>query len=1208
MTPERWRRVESLLEAALERTPEARAEFLDAECAADPSLRREVESLLAAHAQAESFIEEPAVEAATQLLTRAGADALARRPIGPYRLIREIGHGGMGIVYLAERADAAYQRRVAIKLVRRGMDSDMILRRFRSERQILASLDHANIARLFDGGTTEDGRPYFVMEYIEGQPIDQFCNSHRLSTVERLKLLNPVCAAVHYAHQNLVVHRDIKPNNILVTAAGVPKLLDFGIAKLLNPGLSPAASPTTAAAQRLMTPEYASPEQVRGEPVTPASDVYSLGVVLYELLTGQWPYRAESREPLEIARVICEQEPERPSTAISRNESLVRSPLSVAYEGEQRTTGDGPRTRDKLRKQLQGDLDNIVLMSLRKEPQRRYASVEQLSQDIERYLGDRPVIARRETLGYRAGKFIRRRATEVVAVGALIVLTLVAAALGYYLYSLRQSAQRSSSQTGKSPVGMMTPRRAVAVLGFKNLSGRPESAWLSTAFSEMLGSELAAGGKLRMVPGENVTRMKIDLALPEAESFTPDTLNRIRANLGTDLVILGSYAALGKESGGQLRLDLRLQDAISGDIIAAVGETGAEAKLFDLVAQAGTRLRERLGVAGLSEAEAATLRASQTSNQKAERLYIEGLQKLRRYDALAARELLEQAVAADPNYPLAHTALASAWASLGYDLKARESAKKAFDLSAQLSREEHLSIEARYRETIREWGKAIEIHRTLFTFFPDNLEYGLRLAGAQNSAGQNKESLATHQALRQLPPPSPDDPRIDVGEAATAESLGDHKMQLAAATRAVEKGQKQGAKFIVGRALNLKAWALHNLGEEDQAIATANEARQIFATVGDRRGMSTALNNIGVVRQQRSEFEEAKRAYNESLALRREIGWQIGISTTLNNLAIVFNLEGRLGEALKMYQESLTIAREISNRDAIALAQHNIGIILKLQGKFAEAKKSFEEGLVIGRELDSKVRIAYALLGLEQLASLQGNLAEARRLGEESLAICRQSGYKSLTAQLLSDLGSVMLTQGDLTGARQHHEEALSIRNQLGHKGVATETRLHLADLSIEEGRPAEAEAPAREAIEYFRSQKLSDEEGLGLTVLARSLLVQGKTSEAQQAIVRAVDLVQKSEGRSAQLWIAIIHARVRSASGRNGEAVRGLELTLAEVRKSGLVRLQFEARLALGEIELNSDRQSAGRARLVALETEAKTTGFGLIARKAAVALGNRS
>jgi eukaryotic-like serine/threonine-protein kinase len=372
--------------------------------------------------------------------------------VGPYRLIRELGRGGMGTVYLAVRSDDVFQKRVAIKILKRGMDTDAIVRRFRNERQILASLEHPYIGGLLDGGTTSDGLPYFTMEYIEGLPIDEYADAHRLDTNARLALFRNVCAAVQYAHQNLIIHRDLKPANVLVLSDGTPKLLDFGIAKLLNPELGGATLAPTLAGLQLMTPEYASPEQVRGDTVTTATDVYSLGVLLYELLTGRRPYRLTSRSPEEIARVVCHSTPVRPSTAVTR---------VVEFSGDDAVTGEPAVTlaeihttgfermrhvdTSRLSRRLAGDLDTIVLKALSKEPGRRYASVDQFSEDIRRHLAGLPVIARKDTLGYRTAKFVRRNRAAVAGAAAVFV-ALVGGIVGTAWQARAASVERTRAE------------------------------------------------------------------------------------------------------------------------------------------------------------------------------------------------------------------------------------------------------------------------------------------------------------------------------------------------------------------------------------------------------------------------------------------------------------------------------------------------------------------------------------------------------------------------------------------------------------------------------------------------------------------------------------------------------------------------------------------------------------------------------------------
>jgi serine/threonine protein kinase/tetratricopeptide (TPR) repeat protein len=381
--------------------------------------------LLEFQGQGEHFIETSALEVTARSVGTETTDAIAGQQIGPFIVEREIGRGGMGAVYLAQQNDNHYQRQVAIKVIKRGMDSDEIVRRFRNERQILANLTHPNIAGLYTGGTTEAGLPFFVMEYVEGQPINEYCEERNLSIEDRLKLFRIVCSALSQAHQNLVIHRDLKPSNILVTAAGVPKLLDFGIAKLLKPAEEVAV---TATMMRVMTPEYASPEQARGERMTTASDVYSLGVVLYELLTGRRPHRFKSRLPHEIAQIISEQVPERPSTAVrtdqAADQQIKSESTSTTQAGGATAFGD----RAKLRRRLRGDIDNIVLMAMHKDPARRYQSMDQLSEDIRRHLEGLPVRAHQDSLGYRASKFVRRNRISV-AVAAMLLLVLFAGIL-----------------------------------------------------------------------------------------------------------------------------------------------------------------------------------------------------------------------------------------------------------------------------------------------------------------------------------------------------------------------------------------------------------------------------------------------------------------------------------------------------------------------------------------------------------------------------------------------------------------------------------------------------------------------------------------------------------------------------------------------------------------------------------------------------------
>jgi serine/threonine-protein kinase len=430
-----WKQLESLFYAALEMPADERADFLDRACAGDAGLRAQVEGLLASESVADDFLERPVIEAARLF----HAPVAAGDRLGAYQIKQPIGEGGMGAVYLAARADDLYQRQVAIKIVRAGfVGSAAMLQRFSSERQILANLDHPNIAQLFDGGVTADGMPYLVMEYVAGMPINLYCHQQNLNTTQRLRLFMAVCAAVDYAHKNLIVHRDLKPANILVTEDGVPKLLDFGIARLLDDE-SRDEMTRTRTVDRLMTPEYASPEQIRGEPVTTATDVYALGLLAYELLTGVRPFQLEGASPLDAAQTICHTSPVIPSEMVR---TLERQAIS---ENRPSTSAQLSKAPEDARRALRGDLDNIILMAMRKEPSRRYASVTALTADIESHLLGFPVHARPDTWSYRTDKFIRRHKLGI-ATTAMMVIGLIGFSIGMALLAQRATREKNIAQ------------------------------------------------------------------------------------------------------------------------------------------------------------------------------------------------------------------------------------------------------------------------------------------------------------------------------------------------------------------------------------------------------------------------------------------------------------------------------------------------------------------------------------------------------------------------------------------------------------------------------------------------------------------------------------------------------------------------------------------------------------------------------------------
>jgi eukaryotic-like serine/threonine-protein kinase len=1189
--PERWDQVKELFTLALERDTEERSSFLRQACAGDDSLRTEVESMLSSFDGASAFLEDcPAAD-----LLSAQSHAMAGKRIGSYRIIREIGQGGMAVVYLAERADDQYRKRVAIKMLKPGTQKDEILRRFRNERQALAALDHPSIVRLLDGGSTEEGLPYLVMEYVEGVRIDEYCDTHRLSIPERLPLFRAVCLAVHYAHETLVIHRDLKPSNILITKEGVVRLLDFGIAKVLNPQWSPDTT-LTRTDWRPMTPEYASPEQLRGALVTKSTDIYSLGVLLYELLAGHRPYQVRHDSALEIERHRYDEEPEKPSEAVGRIDE------KESYDGSTRTAVTPQSVAEvrairpeELPRCLRGDLDTIVMKAISTDPERRYASAEEFSKDIERHLSGLPIKARKPTLLYRGGKFIHRH-TESLATAILILA--VTAGLG--VWAARKLWKQKNANESPSALHVRI-RPSVAILGFKNLSGHPDTVWISTALSEMLTAELAAGEQLRTVPDETVARTKIDLGLSDVESLPPDTLTQVRKNLASDFIILGSYLDLGKEKGGQIRLDLRLEDTVKGETVAAVSETGTEKTMIDLVSQVGARLRQQFGLEKLSQVESDGVRAELPSNPEAMRPYSQGLAKIRAFDALSARDLLSSAIAADPSFSLAHSELARTWSSLGYDSNAQQEAKKALDGAGNLSREKHLLVEARFYETSRDWAKAIEAYQTLFSFFPDNLEYGLQLANAETAGGRGKDALKSLAALDALGVQSKENPRIDLARSDAAASLGDHKLRRDMAELAAQKASEQGAKLLMARARTSECRALADLGENEKAKSTCDEARQIYEAAGDRSGLAQTLHDMAEVPINQGDFAAAEKLYSQALMIARATGNQKGQARELMDLGLISAKKGDLTTARRMYDESFRSYQKAGDKYGMAGLMGNTGILLRAQGQLQDALNHFQQAFELSNEVGHRGSAAQALAAIGDVLLEQGDLPGAYKMYQQASAIEHEIGGKNYYASTLTEMGRVLRQQAKADEAQQVYHESLSLEEELGNKSDAAETRLALAELDCDSGKGTEAEQLSRAAVAAFRADAYADEEMFAQSMLSRALLQQGKLEEARAANAEAVRLSEKSQDVIVRIPVILDHAYVMAAGKNLGGAVTTAQEALTQARNLGLFRLQLEASLALGQIQMTGPNPAAGRARLQAVEKSARSKGFELIARKAA-------
>jgi serine/threonine protein kinase/tetratricopeptide (TPR) repeat protein/TolB-like protein len=1221
-----WLRVKEVLALALEEPPDTRSALLDTLCSDDSDLRAEVESLLTAESTAGNFIDSPALP---WMDVVEDDDPHIGRQLGPYSIERCLGRGGMGAVYLARRADKEFEHSVALKMIRRGMDSDLVVRRFRHERQILASLNHPHIARLFDGGTTPDGLPYFVMEYVAGIPIDRYADEHRLTTHERLKLCLGVFDAVQHAHDNHIVHRDLKPTNVLVTAEGQPKLLDFGIAKLLDPDSDGDSTLTSLA--RPMTPDYASPEQIRGQPITVATDVYALGVLLYELLTGHRPYRFATRTPEEMAHVVCNVEPERPSVAAGRTETSVSADATTQIKTPLMVSDTRDGSPEALRRRLTGALDAVVLKALRKTPDLRYPTVAAFADDIRRYLDERPVSANRDAWRYRGTRFLRRH-RSAAAVAALLVATIAITAIA----SRWWAPSAVSNPINRTPApAQVAARPSVAVAGFANLSGRPADQWLSTAMAEMLTTELAGGGQVRVVPPEIVASAVRDLGYGGSDPPPAGAVDRLRSVLATDYLVLGSFATSVGEAPRALRVDVRVLR--QADEPVSVAGTGDESRLFPMMADAGRQLRSRLGLAESTPDAANGARSAFPQGLEATRLYSQGLARLRLLDAVEARTLFEKAAAIEPGNPLIQTALASAWTALGYDSRATAAAQKAFEGSAGLTREDRLKVEGRLYEAQRNSAKAIDVYRTLWGFFSDNVEYGLLLAAAQTSGGRGADALSTIADLRRAPAPQNADPRIDLAEAQAAAALGDFPRELAALQRALQSAEKAGARLLVARARLFEGRSYYNQGQPVKAEQSMEAARKVFLEAGDLAGASSALNSLGTVLSDQQDITRAQRMYEESLKTSEQIGDRRAMSAALNNLGILLKDQGRLKEALDVHQRSLALRREIGERNWTAVSLSNIGVVLFEEDRLGEATTYYKESLAISREIGDKRGLVRALHNLaiverevghiagaraaleESLATRveigdkrgqvaakvelgmlllqQGELAAARKTEEEALRLATDIKLKLGGAQAQFQLGEIALMAGDLPAARRHHDDAMATRREMKETRTMGESQLALAAIALEEGKPADAERQA--AVAMAQGQGTAPLRAAGELLIARARLANHDIPGASKALANARQLSRQSERVSVRNGVAMVQAEIDAAQGRTREAREGLGALRPILARSGMVLGELERRLLLLRID-RADGRPAVRGDARTLEKDASSRGIGLIVRRA--------
>ncbi len=696
---------------------------------------------------------------------------------------------------------------------------------------------------------------------------------------------------------------------------------------------------------------------------------------------------------------------------------------------------------------------------------------------------------------------------------------------------------------------------SIAILGFKDITRvHGDNAWLSTALSEMLTMDLAEGGQVRTVPVDSISEMKRDLRVGDTDGLARTLLNRVRGRAGADWVVVGAYTALGDHNNGQIRLDVRVQDAQSGDTVATLSETGSERGLFELADRTAVRLRQKLGLAAIT---GKTPDAVLPSSPEAMRLYAEGLDRLRESNAVAAREVLDRAVAADPSNPFTYSALAAAWDALGYEVRAQESAGRAHQLASHLSRTEQLQIEGRFRVYAHQWDEAIRIYQNLCKAEPDSIDDALMLVNAERLASKPGHALATIESLRKLAPDLREDPRVDFAEARVLGDLGDFHRARESAITVERKALAIGARLLYARAKLFESGTMQNLGMP-HAAEVREEARRLCADLNDRACVEQTLRVEANQILLSSSPTRAKELYGQALKISREMGYRRETLNLLEGLGAASAELDDFTSAEKAYAEGLTTARETGNVSGVNAFQMDLADILASEGRLLEANAIYQRFISLARGTGRRENLGTALTGFAKLLWVEGRRNEAQRAAEEAVRVLRPTGEVYEIAAALTILGECLLDVGDVESARKNDEEAVTL------KGGA---RAEIASASalLEAHRARAAESRAADAVHTFQAAKRVHDEALGRAVLIRALLAEGKVHEANEVVKE--QSMNNLRDPYARLVFGVAAARAQAAAGNPADALKQLSALISESSRLGYGRAASEARLAYGEI-----------------------------------------
>jgi eukaryotic-like serine/threonine-protein kinase len=1099
------------------------------------------------------FLEEMAAD-----LGVAATQPAAASPIKPgdvladkYRVERMLGRGGMGEVFEALHVELGH--RVAIKVLRH--TAPTAATRFLREAQTCARLLSHHIPRVFDLGRLPGGAPYIVMERLSGEDLARLVARGPLTVADAASYVHQACAGLREAHAAGVVHRDLKPANLfLVARRGAPalvKVLDFGVSKSTPLLGSEASQRLTSTGIVLGSPAYMSPEQIRAhEDVDARTDIWSLGAVLYELVTGKTPFRAATLSALSVA--IVTETPAAPST--------LRPGLPVAF-------------------------DRVVLQCLEKDRAMRFESVDALAAALAPFV----------SLGTPAPRRVGSRWARSRWLASALVLGALAASGAVWL------TRRERLVTSPSAAAALPPRRSVAVIGLRSTSDRSTDSWLGAAIADLLRTELASGDELRILAPERVARLKRDLDLGETDSLERVTLTRVHEMIDADIALVGSYWKL--DNSDELRIDVTLQGTASGETLASLAEHGPQSELFAIVSNLGEHLRKKLGAEAVSADQQVLVRRMLPSDVEAQKWYAEGRAAFDGSDYLAATRLLGKVVEREPGFPLGYGMLSEAWGSLGYGNKAREFAERALaaNSSYKMPHKEELLLQARAFLWTAQAPRAVELCRSLFTVFPDDLDFGLALARAQVLASQGNEVQATIAQLQALPPPNGDDPRIDLAEADAAQAVSDSQRRVTAAHRAFEKARVLGMRSLQVEARLAEAKALFSTGRRTEAKALFIEARDQFAEVHDLGGAAIASFLLGQLRivTATEDRDRGKRELADAAETFERIGDRQNAAHVRNTLAIALAQERKLEAAEAEFRSAREGLAEVGFQVGAITAQINIATVLTVRGKFSEAEGLFAEALSLSRKTGERGLEGASETGLASVFIRLGRLDEARERYESGLRITLEANDASNVVDARLQLAELLRFSAQPAAAREQLARATEGAREIQDPEYLDDTSLLRMTLDLDEHDPTAVLEQRGAWSERFGAPHRECNEARARSRFALALLAQGQLPEAEREVDAATRLVEGSEDVRAVMDVALANAKVRATLGRPEVAASALRALMPLSKRAGRP-MEYEVRLLLGEVE-KASHTPGWHERVSAVAESAKQEKLTLYAERAA-------